>query len=101
MLVTITSVTRPKMSIARELQLLAAPCGICYLFSVTDTQELARRFNEDEKVWRAFERKRAWRKLLRSISPLAEKILDDLDWQEAERKCREVRAVGFFYPGQP
>ena len=63
-----------------------------------EAQELARRFNEDEAVWRSYEHKRALRRLLGSRSPLPEDILDDLDWQEAERESREVRAIGFFQP---
>lgn len=63
-----------------------------------DAQELARRFNEDEAVWRSFERKRASRRLLRSRSPLPEEVLDELDWQAAEHECRQVRAVGFPLP---
>jgi len=65
---------------------------------IIEAQELARRFNEDETVWRAFEEKRVLRKLLGSDAPLPEEILDDLDWQAAERECRVVRAVGFFLP---
>ncbi len=61
-------------------------------------QELARRFNEDEAVWRSYECKRTLRALLGSRSPLSNKALDDLDWQAAERECREVRAVGFDFP---
>ena len=63
-----------------------------------DTQELARRFNEDEAVWRHYEHQRALRRLLGSRSPLPETILDELDWQAAERECRAVRFVGFFQP---
>ena len=63
-----------------------------------ETQELARRFNEDEAVWRTYEHKRALRRLLGSRSPLPEDILDYLDWQAAERECRALRAVGFFRP---
>jgi len=63
-----------------------------------DSQELVRRFNEDEAVWRCYEHKRALRRLLGSRTPLSEHILDYLDWQEAERECREVRAVGFLHP---
>jgi len=62
------------------------------------TQELARRFNEDETVWRAFEDKRALRLLLGSDTPLSEDILDYLDWQAAERECCAVRALGVFHP---
>lgn len=65
--------------------------------SMIDAQELARRFNEDEAVWHCYENKRALRRLLGSRSPLSEDILDDLDWQAAERECRVVRAVGTFH----
>jgi hypothetical protein len=65
---------------------------------MTETQELARRFNEDEAVWRCYEHKRALRRLPGSRAPRPEDILDDLDWQEAERECRAARAVGFFLP---
>ena len=63
-----------------------------------DSQELARRFNEDEAVWRCYEHKRTLRRLLGSRTPLPEDILDYLDWQEAEQECRAVRAAGFFHP---
>jgi hypothetical protein len=63
-----------------------------------ETQELARRFNEDEAVWQVFEDKRALRRLLGSGTPLPEDILDYLDWQAAERECRAVSAVGVFHP---
>lgn len=66
--------------------------------AMIEAQELARRFNEDDAVWRAFAAKRALRKLLGSDTPLPDEILDDLDWQAAERQCRELRAVGFFHP---
>ena len=64
----------------------------------TDAQELARKFNEDEFVWRAFEGRRFMRKLLGSQSPLGEECLDAIDWQEAERKARPVRAIGILVP---
>ena len=63
-----------------------------------EAQELARRCNGDEAVWRSYEHKRALRRLPGSRSPLLEDILDYLDWQTAERECRAVRAVGFFHP---
>jgi hypothetical protein len=63
-----------------------------------EAQELARRFNEDEAVWRSYEHKRALRRLLGSRTPLPEDILDYLDWQAAEQECREKRAIGYFYP---
>jgi hypothetical protein len=68
---------------------------------MVDAQELARRFNEDEAVWRCFESKRAFREWLCSRLPFSEHILDYLDyldWLAAERECREVRAIGFPYP---
>ena len=63
-----------------------------------ETQELARRFNEDEVVWRCYEQKRVSRRLPGARPSAAEDILDDLDWQAAERECRMVRAVGSFHP---
>ena len=63
-----------------------------------ETQELARRFNEDEAVWRCYEQKRAARRLPGVRPSAADDILDGLDWQVAERECRMVRAVGFFHP---
>ena len=62
-----------------------------------ETQELARRFNENEAVWRAFEGKHALRQLLGSGTPLSEDSWDYLDWQAAERECRAVSAVGVFH----
>jgi len=64
--------------------------------AVMDAQDLARRFNEDEAVWRCYEQKGAVRGLPGSPRPLAGDVLDELDWQAAERECRAVRAVGFF-----
>jgi hypothetical protein len=61
-----------------------------------EAQEIARRFNEAEGVWRCYEQKRELRRLLGSRTPLPADILDDLDWQEAERECRETQAIGFF-----
>jgi hypothetical protein len=63
---------------------------------MTNPQECALRFNEDEAVWRSYEQKRALRRLLPSRSPLPENILDALDWQAAERECRVTLAIGFF-----
>jgi hypothetical protein len=68
--------------------------------TMIEAQELARRFNEDEAVWQCYERRRAWRRLAGARSSLPDDILDDLDWQAAERECRAARAVGFFHPGR-
>ena len=65
--------------------------------AMIETQELARRFNEDEAVWRCYQHKRALRRLLGSRCPFSEHILDYLDWQEAEREFREVRAVASIH----
>ncbi len=58
-----------------------------------DTQEIARRFNEDEAVWRRFEQKRSQRD---PASPLPEEILDEIDWREAKQECHQTRWVGFL-----
>ena len=64
-----------------------------------DTQELARRFNEDEAVWRRYAR---WRTLRRRPYPRLSKRLrerlDRLAWQRAERECRQIRCIGFPLP---
>jgi len=52
--------------------------------SLVDVQELARRFNEDEAVWRCFVRKRAWRERHNSRSRFTEHVLDYLDYLAAE-----------------
>jgi len=57
-------------------------------------QELAHQFNEDEAVWRRYQQKRGLRQLFGSRSLLPEEVLDDCDWLEAERECRERRYVG-------
>lgn len=59
-----------------------------------DPQELARRFNEDEAVWRRYRQKRERRCLLGLPSPLPEEVLDNLDRLEAERECRKAPCVG-------
>jgi hypothetical protein len=65
---------------------------------IVQGDNLVRLFDKDEAVWRCYEHKRALRRLLGSRAPLSEHILDYLDWQEAERECREVGAVGFLRP---
>ena len=65
-----------------------------------DTQELARRFNEDEAVWERFQEMRRVRQLLGSRSPLPEEVLDHLDCLAAEDEVRPVRAVGKLPPPQ-
>jgi hypothetical protein len=62
-----------------------------------DVQERVRQFNDDEAVWRCFVKKRALRKLLRSLnspSEPTEEELDRLDWLGAERETRITRAIG-------
>jgi hypothetical protein len=62
-----------------------------------DVQENVRQFNEDEAVWRCFVKKRARRKLLRSLKsqpPLTDEELDRIDWHAAEREARPIRAIG-------
>jgi hypothetical protein len=66
-------------------------------FPVSDPQELICQFNEDEAVWCCFEDKRMLRRLLGPRSLIPEEMLDDLDWLEAEREVKQVRAVGKFF----
>lgn len=56
-----------------------------------DSQDLVRRFNEDEAVWQCFEQKRQLRE---SISPFIDSILDEIDWWESEQECRQTRCIG-------
>jgi hypothetical protein len=60
-----------------------------------DVRERVRCFNEDQAVWQSFQNRRALRRLRRSADPVAEDILDQVDWTAAERECREGRAIGF------
>lgn len=62
----------------------------------TTSQELARRFNEEEAVWRAFDRRRSLRSLLGSVLSVSHQDL--ADWLAAEREARPVRAVGILVP---
>jgi hypothetical protein len=61
--------------------------------TVSDTQEHARQFNEEEAIWRRYQEKRALRRLRGDDPSVPEALLDQLDWQEAEREVRSVRAV--------
>ena len=63
-----------------------------------DAQELAWRFNEDEAVWPALERRKTMWKIFGPQDPLSEEHLDKLDWQEAEREARPVRAIRILVP---
>ena len=65
---------------------------------MADSQELARRFNEDESVWRRYEFRRRLRLRLGLKSLLEDKALDELDWIEAERECRQIWCVGEKFP---
>ena len=62
------------------------------------SQKLARDFNDDEAVWRAFENRKRLRVLLGSPVSLSEEASDALDWEWAERNARPVRAIGFVLP---
>ena len=65
---------------------------------MTNSQELARRFNEDDAAWRAYENRRRQRLLKRVESLLSDAIVDELDWIEAEREARTIRCVGRVLP---
>jgi hypothetical protein len=60
---------------------------------ISDTQEFARRFNEEEAIWRRSQEKRLSRRSPGSDSQMPESILDYFDWLEAEREIRTTRAV--------
>ena len=62
------------------------------------SQKLARDFNDDEAVWRAFESRKRLRVLLGSSVSLSEEAADSLDWVWAERHALPVRAIGFVLP---
>lgn len=59
-----------------------------------DSQELARRFNEDEAVWQRYEYKRRLRLRPGGESLLPDEVQDALDWTEAENECRLTWCVG-------
>lgn len=59
-----------------------------------DSQELAGRFNEDEAVWREYERLRRLRRRCGWAILLPGDCLDRLDWLRAERKIRDIRFIG-------
>lgn len=63
-----------------------------------DPQEIARDFNDDEAVWRAFNARKRLREMLGTPLPLDEETADALDWQWAEREARPIRAIGAFLP---
>lgn len=65
---------------------------------MTLSQKLARVFNDDEAVWRAFENRKRLRELLGTPWPLDEEAADALDWEWAQRHGRPVRAIGFVLP---
>jgi hypothetical protein len=59
------------------------------------SEDLARRFNEEEAIWRCYQEKRKERRRrFRLRSQIGEKLLDQLDWLAAERETRPVHAVG-------
>lgn len=61
---------------------------------IMNPQELARRFNEDEAVWRRYQQNRGLRLLRGSSRLFPDEVLDRLDYLEAEREQRERRYVG-------
>jgi len=57
-------------------------------------QERIDRFNEDEAVWRSFDEARTLRHRLGSRLRLPIKILEYIDWREAERKHQRLNCFG-------
>ena len=60
---------------------------------ISNTQEFALRFNEEEAIWQRFREKHLSRRVLEADSPLPESLLDHFDWLEAEREIRTTRVV--------
>jgi len=58
-----------------------------------DTQEMSRRFNDEEAVWLAYRRKRLTRSAWQ-FDPSLAVLLDHLDRLEAERETRMTYAAG-------
>ena len=62
-------------------------------------QEMARRNNENQAVRRvALRRRRLRLKVADKTWKLSKKASERLDWQQAERDTRPIRAIGFFLP---
>ena len=59
-----------------------------------DVREQVRRFNEEEAIWRRFQKRRILRRLSRWRDTIAEEILDHIDWIAADRECRDLRVFG-------
>jgi len=57
---------------------------------ISDTQEFARRFNEEEAIW---QRCQGMRRSREADSPTPESILDHFDWLAAEHETRITRVV--------
>jgi hypothetical protein len=66
--------------------------------TLEERPEIVRLFNEDEAIWRQYEMKRHSRRLLYGSWRMPEQILDHIDWLEAERECRQTRAIGQCVP---
>ena len=62
----------------------------------TNSQELARKFNGDEAVWRAFDRRWSLRSLFGALLSVPDP--DIADWLSAEREARPGGAVGILAP---
>jgi hypothetical protein len=58
--------------------------------TIFESQELARRFNEEEAVWQRFEEKRRLRQRFCPDSLLLEELLNELDWLESEREIHDL-----------
>jgi hypothetical protein len=65
---------------------------------LVNSQELARRFNKDEAVWRAYEIRRRLRLLHGVESPVPDGILNELDWIAAESEYQQTWCVGKIAP---
>lgn len=61
---------------------------------IADSQDLARRFNEDDAVWLRYEHIRRLRLSLGVQSLLPSDVLDAIDWIAWSVECRERWCVG-------
>jgi hypothetical protein len=63
-----------------------------------DVHRIVQRFNQDEEVWRLYQRKRIESLLLRLRHRLVSEDADELAWLEAEAEVRASRCVGIEVP---
>lgn len=89
-----------KLQVARseafcvKLELVPKTSKDCRTDMEIDSQDRARRFNEDEAVWQRYESRRKLRVRRDGELLLPDEVMDELDWIAAERECRLTWCVG-------